>query len=417
MTKSVHSLTEGSIAQGMLRFAMPLFLGNLFQQLYYTVDALIVGNFLGSSALAAVSSSSSLIYMLVGFFQGIGSGAGVLVAHAYGSKNQEALHNSVHTTVAAGIAAGILMTVLGVFAAPHLLHWVGTPDSVLPEASTYLRIYFGGAMGLVLYNAFVGIIQAVGDSRHPLYYLIVSSVVNLVLDVVFIAVFHWGVAGAAFATVLSQMISAVLCLILLVRTPETWRVHLRRIRFHGPTFLKILHIGLPAGVQSSIVAFANVLVQSHVNSFGEMAMAAYGASATVQGFVFLPIMSFNTALTTFVGQNLGAKNVDRTRKGARFGILTNVALAQLIGVLVFLSAPVFIRAFNDNPEVIRLGVREVHFESLAFGILALSHSIASILRGAGRTMFPMLVMMVCWCVIRVGFLAIAIPLTHSIDMV
>ena len=410
-------LTHGSIWKKMLFFALPLLLGNLFQQLYNTVDSLIVGNFLGTSALAAVSSSGSLIFMLIGFLSGIAAGAGVIVSRYFGAGDHEKLRLTVHTTVAFGLVAGVLMTAVGVLLSPQILQWMDTPESVMPESVEYLRIYFAGSLGFVMYNIFVGILQAVGDSRHPLYYLIVSSVVNLVLDLVFIGLFHTGVGGAALATVISQVISALLCLVQLLRSKGPYRLHLREIRFHWEYLWQIIRIGLPSGVQNSIIAFANVIVQSDINSFGDMAMAGYGAYTKVEGFGFLPINSFTMALTTFVGQNLGARQYERTRKGARFGILVTVAMAEFIGVVVFLLAPWLIAAFDSTPEVVEFGIAKARTAAIFYFLLAFSHSIAAVLRGAGKTMIPMLVMMVCWCVIRVTFLSITIPLTHSIQMV
>lgn len=410
-------LTHGSIWKKMLFFALPLLLGNLFQQLYNTVDSLIVGNFLGTSALAAVSSSGSLIFMLIGFLSGIAAGAGVIVSRYFGAGDHEKLRLTVHTTVAFGLVAGVLMTAVGVLLSPQILRWMDTPESVMPESVEYLRIYFAGSLGFVMYNIFVGILQAVGDSRHPLYYLIVSSVVNLVLDLVFIGLFHTGVGGAALATVISQVISALLCLVQLLRSKGPYRLYLREIRFRWEYLWQIIRIGLPSGVQNSIIAFANVIVQSDINSFGDMAMAGYGAYTKVEGFGFLPINSFTMALTTFVGQNLGARQYERTRKGARFGILVTVTMAELIGVVVFLLAPWLIAAFDSTPEVVEFGIAKARTAALFYFLLAFSHSIAAVLRGAGKTMIPMLVMMVCWCVIRVTFLSITIPLTNSIQMV
>ena len=410
-------LTHGSIWKKMLFFALPLLLGNLFQQLYNTVDSLIVGNFLGTSALAAVSSSGSLIFMLIGFLSGIAAGAGVIVSRYFGAGDHEKLRLTVHTTVAFGLVAGVLMTAVGVLLSPQILQWMDTPESVMPESVEYLRIYFAGSLGFVMYNIFVGILQAVGDSRHPLYYLIVSSVVNLVLDLVFIGLFHTGVGGAALATVISQVISALLCLVQLLRSKGPYRLHLREIRFHWEYLWQIIRIGLPSGVQNSIIAFANVIVQSDINSFGDMAMAGYGAYTKVEGFGFLPTNSFTMALTTFVGQNLGARQYERTRKGARFGILVTVAMAEFIGVVVFLLAPWLIAAFDSTPEVVEFGIAKARTAAIFYFLLAFSHSIAAVLRGAGKTMIPMLVMMVCWCVIRVTFLSITIPLTNSIQMV
>ena len=417
MANAVEPMTSGSISKRMIFFALPLLLGNLFQQLYNTVDSLIVGNFLGSSALAAVSSSGSLIFMLIGFLSGISSGAGVVVSRYFGAEDKNNVHCAVHTTVAFGLVAGVLMTAIGVLLSPQILIWMGTPKSVMPGSTIYLQIYFSGSLGFVMYNIFVGILQAVGDSRHPLYYLMISSVINLILDILFIEVFHTGIGGAALATVISQMFSAILCFIQLLRTNDSYKLQITKIRFDSRMLGQIIRIGLPSGVQNSIIAFANVVVQSYINAFGEMAMAGYGAYSKIEGFAFLPINSFTMAMTTFVGQNIGAGQTERTRKGARFGILTTIILAELIGIVVFLLAPQLIAAFDSTPEVIRFGVEKARTAALFYCLLAYSHSVASILRGAGKAVVPMIIMMAFWCVIRVAFLAVSIPLTHAIQMV
>lgn len=417
MAKIFAPMTSGSISKRMVAFALPLLLGNLFQQLYNTVDSLIVGNFLGSTALAAVSSSGSLIFRLIGFLSGISAGAGVVVSRYFGAEDEDGIHRAVHTTVAFGLVAGVVMTAAGILLSPQILLWMGTPESVMPESVTYLQVYFYGSLGFVMYNIFVGILQAVGDSRHPLYYLMISSVINLVLDIVFIENFHTGVGGAALATVISQVFSAILCLIQLLRTHESYRLSITKIRFDSKMLKQIIRIGLPSGVQNSIIAFANVVVQSYINAFGEMAMAGYGAYSKIEGFAFLPINSFTMAMTTFVGQNLGARQEERTKKGARFGILTTVLLAELIGIGVFLLAPQLIAAFDSTPDVIYFGVEKARTAALFYFLLAFSHSVAAVLRGAGKAVVPMVIMMAFWCVIRVAFLAVTIPLTHAIQMV
>ena len=417
MEKVIEPMTSGSIGKRMMFFALPLLLGNLFQQLYNTVDSLIVGNFLGSSALAAVSSSGSLIFMLIGFLSGISAGAGVVISQYFGAEDVPNIQRAVHTTVAFGIAAGLLMTIVGILLSPQILAWMGTPESVMPESISYLQIYFSGSLGFVLYNVFVGILQAVGDSRHPLYYLMASSVIKLVLDILFIGFFHTGVGGAALATVISQVFSAILCFVQLLRTRESYQLRLSSIRFDLPMLGRIIRIGLPSGVQNSIIAFANVVVQSYINAFGEMAMAGYGAYTKIEGFAFLPINSFTMAMTTFVGQNLGAGQTERTRKGARFGILVTVVMAELIGVIVMLFAPQLIAAFDSTPAVVQFGVEKARTAALFYCLLAYSHSVASVIRGAGKAVVSMLIMMTFWCVVRVAFLAVSIPFTHSVLMV
>ena len=417
MAHTTEPMTQGPIWKRITYFALPIFLGNLFQQMYNTADSLIVGNFLGKNALAAVSSTGSLIFMLIGFLSGIAIGAGVVISRYFGGNKLEEMSKAVHTTVAFGLVAGVVMTAVGVGLSPQILRWMDTPENVMYNSQLYLSIYFMGSLGSVMYNACVGIMQAVGDSRHPLYYLIVSSVVNVVLDLFFIAVLGMGVDGAAWATIIAQYVSAIMCLWRLLRVKDNYRVELRKIRFHWDMLKRVVRFGLPSGVQNSIIAIANVVVQSNINHFGDAAMAGVGAYSKIEGFGFLPITSFTMAMTTFVGQNLGAGQIERTKRGARFGTITSVILAELIGVAVFIFAPQLIAAFDTSPDVIAYGVDKARTSVLFYCLLAFSHAMASILRGAGKAVVPMFVMMICWCIIRVSFLAIAVPFTGSIQMV
>lgn len=414
---SKHSMSEGVIWKSITFFAMPLFLGNLFQQLYNTADSLIVGNFLGSNALAAVSSSGNLIFLMVGFFNGIAVGAGVVIARYFGAKDFVSMQKAIHTTIAFGLISSVILTILGTLLAPQILILMDTPVNVLPESTTYFRIYFMGSIGLVMYNIFVGILQAVGDSRHPLNYLIISSIINIVLDLVLIIVFHMGVGSAACATIIAQFISAMLCLRRLMKTTDEVRVELKQIKVHRDMLQLIVRYGLPSGFQNSIIAIANVVVQSNINAFGEMAMAGCGAYSKIEGFAFLPITSFTMALTTFVGQNLGAKQYERCIQGAKFGMLCSMILAELIGVVIFIAAPILTAAFNNDPHVILYGTDRARIAAPFFFLLAYSHSISAILRGAGKSMVPMIVMLIFWCVVRVSVLTMMMQLTNTIDIV
>lgn len=417
-TQSKTLLTEGPIWQRLTAFAFPLFLGHLFQQLYNTADSLIVGNFLGSNALAAVSSSGSLIFLLVGFFNGIAIGAGVVIARYFGARQTKELQKAIHTTVGFGILSGLLLTILGLILAPQILILMKTPEDVLPNSIRYFRVYFLGSLPFVLYNNFVGILRSVGDSRHPLYYLIISSVVNIILDLLFVGVFHMGVGSAAAATIISQFISATLCLYrLTMKSPEEYRVHLKEIKLDPYMLKQIISNGLPAGIQNSIISVANVVVQSNINSFGNIAMAGCGSYSKIEGFGFLPITCFSMSLTTFISQNLGAKKYERAKKGARFGIICSLTLAELVGILIFLAAPALISIFNGDPEVVAYGVRQARTVSLFYFLLAFSHCIAGLLRGAGKSAVPMFVMMICWCVIRVTYISIIVQFVPSIDVI
>lgn len=416
-SKSSTLLTEGSIWKKIIGFAIPIFLGNLFQQLYNTADSLIVGNFIGSNALAAVSSSGNLIFLMVGFFNGIAMGAGVVIARYYGARKAQEVEKAVHTLTAFGLAAGIVLTVMGMVLTPHILQWMGTPEPVLPNSILYFRIYFAGSLGFVMYNIFVGILQSVGDSRHPLLYLIISSVTNVLLDLLFVAVLDLGVGAAAAATVISQFFSASLCFIRLSRSREEYRVNVKKIRFHGTMMHQIISNGLPSGIQNSIIALANVVVQSNINAFGMMAVAGCGAYSKIEGFGFLPITCFAMSLTTFISQNLGAKQYERVKKGARFGIFCSILMAELVGILIYIFVPALISAFDSSQEVIGFGTTQARTVTLFYFLLAFSHCLAAIFRGAGKSMVPMVVMMLCWCMVRITYITIAVKIVPVIRTV
>lgn len=407
-------MTEGNTYSLMLGFALPTLLSEVFQQLYNTADAFIVGKCLGTSALAAVTSSGTLIFLLVSFFIGMSMGAGVVISRYFGAKKEDEVSRAIHTVLAFGIVSGILLTVVGVAFTPTFLKWMQTDPEVMPQAVEYFRYYFLGAMALVLYNICRSIINALGDSRRPLYYLIFSSLLNIVLDVLFLGVFGWGVWSAAAATVLSQMASVVFCMAYLLQKGNIFTVDLRKIRFHCDMLSEIVRYGLPSGVQNSVIAFANVIVQSQINSFGKLAMAAYGTHAKIEGFAFLPITSFNMACTTFISQNLGAKQYDRAKSGARFSIFAAVLLAEAIGVCYFIFAPAFIGFFDQTPGVIAFGVQQARTVALFYCLLAFSHSVAAVCRGTGKAFVPMCVMLSVWCVVRILYIIIVMRLTGEI---
>ena len=400
-------MTEGPIARQLIAFAFPLLLGNLFQQLYNAADSLIVGNFLGSEALAAVSSSSNLIMLLVGFFNGLSMGAGVVIARYYGARDIPKVQRTIHTMLATGVVTGLLLTVVGVIVTPILLRMMGTPETVLPQSISYFRTYFYGALAFVLYNICMGILQAVGDSRHPLVYLIISSIINVVLDLLFVGVFDWGVGSAAAATAISQLVSTVLCLRLLMKSDPDYRVDLRKIRIDVSALRQILHNGIPSGVSNCIISFANVVVQTNINAFGAAAMAGCGAYSRIDSFAFLPVTCFSMALTTFVGQNLGANKYDRVMKGVRTGTLCACGFAQVLAAFVWIFAPQLISIFVSDPESIAYGVMHARVTAPFFFLPSYTHTLSAVLRGAGKSTVAMLAMVICWCVIRVPYVTIA----------
>ncbi len=404
MQSKATLMTEGSVSKQIVRFAVPIFWGNLFQQLYNVVDSLVVGNVLGSDALAAVGSSGSLIFLLVGLFGGIFTGASVVISRYYGARDEHRMRIAIHTSVAFGLAAGVVLTVVGVFLTPVLLVWMGTPESVMVNSVIYFRIYFSGVIFVILYNTASGIFQAVGDSRHPLFYLLISSVINVALDLLFVAVIGMGVGGAALATVISQGVSASLAFRHLTQTIGPNRVWIKKIRFHGATLKELLTMGIPSGIQNSITAMANIVVQSSINLYGAMAVAGCGAQSKVEGFAFLPINSFALAMATFIGQNLGAKEYDRAKQGARFGIIACLALAQSVGILMYIFAPNILALFGGSAESIAYGVLQARTVVPFYLLLSFSHITAGIMRGAGRAIVSMVIMMACWCLIRIAYI-------------
>ncbi len=407
-------MTEGPIYSQIVWFALPLFLGNLFQQLYNAVDSLIVGNYVGSSALAAVSSSGNLIFLAVGFFNGLSIGGSVLIARYLGAREEDNVECAVHTSAALGLIFSVIMTVLGVAFAPAVLRLMQTPADVLPESMTYFRIYFAGSLGFIMYNILVGILQGAGDSRHPLYYLIISSLVNVILDLLLVTQFHMGVGGAALATVISQLLSMVLALRRLHHIGGALHLSFRKIRLDRKMAGAILRLGLPSGVQNSIIAFSNVLIQSYINSFGSAAVAGIGSYQKLEGFAFLPVTSFAMALPAFISQNLGAKEPERARKGAWFGIACATAVAALIGLFFTFFGPNLIALFDRSPEVIAFGSGRARIVGPFFALVAYTHMMAATLRGAQRPMVPMVIMLVCWCAVRILVLAVSSLFIHDI---
>ena len=410
-------MTSGPIWKCMISFAIPVFIGHLFQQLYNTADSIIVGNFVGKEALAAVSSSGNLIFMMTGFFMGLCMGAGVIISRYLGARDFEKMQKAIHTAVAFALCCGLTLSILGLWLAPKLLILMKTPENVLPLSTTYFRIYFFGSFFSLTYNVCAGILQAVGDSKNPLRFLIIASLTNIVLDLVFVGVFKLGVAGAAVATVISQMLSAVLGFRKLLMSEGYYQLHLNKIRFDFDRLKEILHQGIPSGINNSIISIANVVVQSNINAFGDDAMAGCGSYSKIEGFIFIPIMSFSMAITTFIGQNLGAGNHERALKGSRFGILSAMASAEILGGILWIICPWVIPLFNSDPAVVEIGVNQMRTESIFFFALAFAHAVSAVMRGAGKAKMPMYTMLLCWCIIRVTYITVAVRFYPVIETV
>lgn len=412
-------LTKGPIAGGIIRFIIPLFLGQLLQQFYNMADAWVVGNFADNDAFAAVSSGGSLTFLIIGFFNGIAIGGGVIISRYFGAKDDENIQKSIHTNFLFGILASVLATAAGLVLIPHILVWMDTPASVLPHSLAYFRIYFAGVSTVILYNICMSIMRALGDSLHPLYYLIFSSLVNVALDLLFVAGFHWGVGGAAVATVIAQGLSVLLCLVRMCREPkDAIRLDFRKLHFYRDIMSQVIRQGLPTGVQNAVISIGNIVIQSNINAFGAYAISGQGAYAKVEGFVFLPIMSMSMALPTFVSQNLGAKEYGRAKKGAVFGILSGMAMAELIGGILYLGAPYALRFFVDSAEAVEYGIIHSRIVAPFFFLLAFSHCAAGVMRGCGKSFVPMVTMLLFWCGIRIVYVTLAVkafPVFQSIS--
>ncbi len=410
-------MTEGNIRRKMLGFALPILAGYFFQQLYNTVDALIVGNYLDADALAAVTSTSSYTYLMIGFVAGFATGAGIIIARHIGADNPEETEKAVHTAVAIGIFFSIVMTAAGILVTPSILRLMGTPDSVFNRSCRYLQVYFAGASALVMYNMFVSILQASGESRFPLLCLVASSLTNIVLDILFISVFHMDVEGAALATVISEILSMVLVGTRLLKTRDSIRIQPRKIRVDHENLRYIVRYGFPTAIQGCVIDLSNMLIQSYINSFGRDAMAGIGVSMKAEGFMFLPVTAFSMALTTFISQNMGAGRQDRVREGARFGLLCTAGILLSFGTAAYIFAPRIIALFNSDPEIIRFGAGRTTVCAFFYCLCGFSHTASALMRGLGKPMTPMLVMLLCWCAVRVVVLFTLGQAVHDIRLI
>ncbi|MBQ9940859.1 MAG: MATE family efflux transporter [Clostridia bacterium] len=406
-------MTTGSTVRHLVSFAVPLLVGNIFQQLYNTVDTWVVGNYASNQAFSAVGSVTPIINLLIGFFMGLSSGAGVVISQYYGAKRNEKVSQAVHTSVAVTLLMGVVFTFLGIAMIPFMLKLNKTPDSVLPQSTTYLTIYFAGVIGLMVYNMGAGILRAVGDSTRPFYFLVVSAVINIVLDLVFVIVFEMGVAGVAYATIIAQGVSAVLVVITLMRTSGVVNLELKKLRIHTDVMKKILAVGLPAGLQMAITAFSNVFVQSYVNAFGENYMSGWTAYHKIDQFLFLPMQSLSLASTTFVGQNLGVNKVERARKGADTALGIAAVFTAVMIVPIVIYAPWFVRFFNSRQEVVEIGALLLRYITPFYILCSVNQIYSGALRGAGNSRVPMVTMLLSFVVFRQVYLFAVSRITDS----
>ncbi|MGN0732820.1 MAG: MATE family efflux transporter [Emergencia sp.] len=409
-----HSMTSGSIWKSLVAFSIPLILGNLFQQLYNVIDSVIVGNFVGKEALAAVGAGGSILVLMVGFYIGAAIGAGIVTSQAYGAKDMERLHDALHTSVAIAIIGGLVLTAAGIVFTPLMLRAISTPDDVFDQAVVYLRVFMSGSIFATIYNMCAGILNAVGNSRRSLIYLIISSVTNAILDVLFVGVFRWGIVGAAAASAVSMFVSCVFILRYLITTTNSYKLNIREIKLYKGLPSQILKLGIPSGFQNVVISLSNVIVQAAVNSFGSDIMAGATAYTKVEGFMLLPIMSLGMAATTYTGQNYGAREDERIVKGARVSTAIGVGYAIVVAIIVYFTAPYIISIFTDDAEVIESGVFMLNCMLPTYWLLAIFNVKSGTIRGVGKTFQSMVISVASLCVLRIIWITFVFADSHSL---
>ena len=408
-------MTDGNIWKLLIIFSIPLILGNLLQQMYNTADSIIVGNFVGSNGLAAVGSGTALINLIIAFSQGAAVGAGVIVSQNLGARDKQKTKLAVHTAMCIAIILGVILSAIGVIFSRDLLVWMKTPKSVLKDSVLYLQIYCGGLIFNVIYNMATGILNAAGNSKRPLIYLAIASVTNIILDLVFIKALKWGVKGAAIATDISQALSCVLAVGYLLRVNSDYKLIIKELKIHGNTAKQIIRVGLPTAIQNMVISFSNVLVQSSVNSYGATAMAGYAAYLKIDGFNILPVLSISMAVTTFTGQNVGAKKPDRIKKGMWNALIMGVVYTVIIGVVILLTSHTVLGLFTKDNEVITYGQLAMKYFCPFYFLLGILNILAGTVRGAGKGVPPMLILLFSMCIFRILWIKIALPFYSTID--
>lgn len=407
-------MTEGSITKHIIVFALPLLAGNLFQQLYNMVDTWVVGNYVSNEAFSAVGTVGPIINMLIGFFMGLSSGAGVVISQNYGARHYDAVHDTVHTAILMTIILALTLSGIGIFMIPYMLTLMNMPAEVIPEATSYLTIYFSGLIGLMLYNIGSGILRAVGDSQRPFYFLVVCALLNTVLDLGFVLGLGLGVEGVALATILSQGISAVLVIIALIRSDSCIQLRLKELRLHWSMLKKIFSVGVPAALQMCITSFSNIFVQSYINFFGADCMSGWTAYAKVDQLLFLPMQSIALSATTFVGQNLGKGQVVRAKKGVRSSICIAATSTVLLMIPVLIFRAPIVAFFNAKPEVVEFGSMLLKWITPFYVLCCFNQIYAGALRGAGNSRAPMIIMLGSFVVFRQVYLFIMSRICNEI---
>ena len=407
-------MTSGNIVRHIFSFALPLLVGNIFQQLYNTVDTWVVGNFVSNEAFSAVGTVGPIINMLIGFFMGLSAGAGVVISQYYGAKREEDVSRAVHTSVVMTLIIGAAFTFIGIGMTPIMLRLMKTPPEVLPESTAYLTIYFSGLMGLMLYNIGSGILRAVGDSQRPFYFLVVCAILNTVLDLLFVLVFQMGVEGVALATILSQGVSAILVMITLLRTGGCIRLSVKKLRLHFDMLQKIVRVGSPAALQMAVTAFSNIFVQSYINYFGADCMSGWTAYAKVDQLLFLPMQSISLASTTFVGQNLGRNQPERARQGVSVALKMALCATVIMMIPLLIFAAPIVSFFNDKPQVIEYGAMLLRWMSPFYVLCCFNQIYSGALRGAGNTKAPTIIMLSSFVLFRQIYLYVMSGICNEI---
>ena len=408
-------MTFGRPSKHILAFALPLIFGNLFQQLYSMADSIIVGQYLGVDALAAVGSVGSLQFLILGFCMGSCAGLAIPIAQRFGAHDEENLRKYVANSVWLSAAMGLIVTAITVALARQILVWMQTPANIIDEAYAYFAAVLLGIPAMILYNLASSIMRALGDSKRPLYFLLLSSVLNIVLDLVFIVIFRMGVAGAAIATDISQLVSCVLSLRFLIKSTDDCRVIPREIRLHKKMAARIIRVGLPTGIQNMVISFSNVLVQASVNSYGAAAMAGFAAYMKIDGFNILPVSSISMAATTFVGQNYGAGRLDRVKKGTWVTLAMGLVYTLATGALLLLGQDAIMHLFTNDETVVFFGEAAMHWFCPFYFLLSILHGLAGAVRGTGASVPPMVVLLVSLCLFRIVWIQWVLPLFSGIE--
>lgn len=413
--KTTVLMTEGNIWKLLIIFALPLILGNLLQQMYNTADSIIVGNFVGSNGLAAVGSGSSMIQLIIAFSQGAAVGAGVIVSQSIGAKKSDTVKKSVHTAICISVIMGIILSVIGVIFSRSLLVIMKTPSDVLNDSVLYLRIFSAGLIFNVIYNMATGILNAAGNSTKPLQYLAIASVTNIILDLLFIRVFKMGVAGAAIATDISQALSCVLAVGYLLRVKSDYKINIKELKIDKAIAKEIIRIGLPTAIQNAVISFSNVLVQSSVNAYGSIAMAGYTAYVKIDGFNILPVLSISMAVTTFTGQNVGARNIKRVKQGMYDALIMCTIYTVLTGVFLLSLSHQILSLFTNDSAVIGYGQLVMKYFCPFYFMLGILNTLAGTVRGAGKGVPPMLILLFSMCIFRIFWIKLVLPFFSTID--